>query len=206
MELESARIKTELDVRGETGLHDQLSSVKSGLAQLERQKTLTDRRANAAELLYMRLAANRDAAKRAYALPFKRQLDVFGRIVFGPTASVNVDYDTLEITSRTLDGVTVPYDSLSGGTREQLCVLSRLACATLVSPVSDGQPDAGVPVIFDDALGYSDPDRLERVGAAFNAASGQSQVIVLTCVPERYSNIGSATVVYLDQTSAPTVS
>jgi uncharacterized protein YhaN len=82
-----------------------------------------------------------------------------------------------------------------------LCVLSRLACATLVSPASDDQADAGVPVIFDDALGYSDPDRLERVGAAFNAAGGQSQVIVLTCVPERYRNIGSASVVYLEETS-----
>lgn len=203
-ELESARIRTELDVRGEAGLHDQLSSVKSELARLEREKTLVDRRAAAAQLLYACLSAKRDAAKRSYALPFKRQLDAFGRIVFGPTTSVEVDHDTLEITSRTRDGITVPYDSLSAGTKEQLCVLSRLACATLVSPVSDEQPDAGVPVIFDDALGYSDPDRLERIGAAFNAASGQSQVVVLTCVPERYRNIGSATVVYLEQTSTTT--
>jgi len=83
--------------------------------------------------------------------------------------------------------------------------VKRLACATLVSPASDEQPDAGVPVIFDDALGYSDPDRLERVGAAFNAASGQSQVIVLTCVPERYRNIGSASVVYLEPASVPII-
>jgi chromosome segregation ATPase len=201
LELESARIKTELEVRGEAGLHDQLALVESQLAQHEREKTLTDRRAAAAQLLYTRLAVNRDAAKRSYVAPFKRQLDAFGRIVFGPTVSIEVDHDTLEITSRTLGGRTVPYDSLSAGTREQLCVLARLACAALVSPASDDQPDAGVPVIFDDALGYSDAGRLERVGAAFSAASQQSQVIVLTCVPERYRNIGSATVVRLEEAS-----
>lgn len=200
LELESARIKSELEVRGEAGLHDQLALVKSELAQREREKILIDRRAAAAELLYTRLSANRDEAKRSYILPFKQQLDAFSRIVFGPTASIEVDHETLEITNRTLDGITVPYDSLSSGTKEQLCVLSRLACATLVSPASDDQADAGVPVIFDDALGYSDSDRLERVGAAFNAAGGQSQVIVLTCVPERYRNIGSASVVYLEET------
>ena len=203
--LESTRIKTELEVRGEAGLHDQLAAAESKLAQQEREKMLTDRRAAAAELLYTRLSANRDAAKRSYVLPFKQQLDAFSRIVFGPTASVEVDHDTLEVTSRTMEGITIPYDSLSAGTKEQLCVLSRLACAALVSPASDDHPDAGVPVIFDDALGYSDPDRLERVGAAFNAASSQSQVIVLTCAPERYRNIGSATVVYLEPTLSPPV-
>ncbi len=201
LELESARIKRELEIRGEAGLHDQLTLVESELAQREREKTLMDRRAAAAELLHTRMSADRDDAKRSYILPFKQQLDAFSRIVFGPTASIEVDHETLEITSRTRDGITVPYDSLSSGTKEQLCVLSRLACAALVSPASVDQADAGVPVIFDDALGYSDPGRLERVGAAFNAAGGQSQVIVLTCVPERYRNIGSASVVYLEETS-----
>jgi hypothetical protein len=192
-------IKSELGVRGEAGLHDQLAAAESQLAGREREKTLTDRRAAAVELLYTRLATDRDAAKRSYVAPFKHQLDAFARIVFGTNVSVEVDHETLQIVSRTLDGVTIPYDSLSAGAREQLCVLARLACAALVSPADGGETDAGVPVIFDDALGYSDPSRLERVGAAFKMASNQSQVIVLTCVPERYRNIGSATVIHLEE-------
>jgi chromosome segregation ATPase len=194
-------IKSELGVRGEAGLHDQLAAVESQLANRAREKTLTDRRAAAVECLYARLAANRDAAKRSYVAPFKQQLDAFARIVFGTTASVEVDHETLQIVSRTLGGATVPYGSLSAGAREQLCVLARLACAALVSPAGDGEMDAGVPVIFDDTLGYSDAGRLERVGAAFNLASRESQVIVLTCAPERYRNIGSATVIHLEESS-----
>jgi len=192
-------IKSELGVRGEAGLHDELAAAESQLAGREREKTLTDRRAAAVDLLYTRLAANRDAAKRSYVAPFKQQLDAYARIVFGTNVSVEVDHETLQIVSRTLDGVTIPYDSLSAGAREQLCVLARLACAALVSPADDGETNTGVPVIFDDALGYSDPSRLERVGAAFKMASNQSQVIVLTCVPERYRNIGSATVIHLEE-------
>jgi len=198
LELDLARIKSELEVRGETGLHDQLATVKSELAEREREATLTDRRAAAADLLYTRLGANRDAAKRSYVAPFRQQLEAFARIVFGPSVSVEVDHTTLQVTSRTLGGVTVPYDSLSAGAKEQLCVLARLACAALVSPASADEPDGGVPLVFDDALGYSDARRLERIGAAFNAAGQHSQVIILTCVPERYRNIGSATLIRLE--------
>ncbi len=163
--------------------------------------TLVERRAAAAELLHARLSAHRDAARRSYVAPFQQQLEAFARIVFGPTVAIEVDHETLEIVSRTMDGVTVPYDSLSSGAKEQLCVLARLTCAAVVSPASDDEPDGGVPVIFDDALGYSDAGRLERVGAAFNMAGHQSQVIVLTCVPERYRNVGSATVIHLEEKS-----
>ena len=64
--------------------------------------------------------------------------------------------------------------------------------AATVSP--DG---GGAPVIIDDALGWSDPDRLERMGAAIAAAGGQCQVIILTCTPGRYAHIGNATTIRL---------
>lgn len=53
-------------------------------------------------------------------------------------------------------------------------------------------------MIIDDALGYSDPARLERLGAAFGVAGKDCQVIVLTCEPGRYRGIGGAKVVPLD--------
>ncbi len=197
--VELARMARELEVRGEAGLHDQLLAARTELLAEEREHTLIERRAAAAQLLHAGLGRHRDCAKRAYVEPYKTQLDALAKIVFGPNVSIGVDHDDLEIESRTLDGVTLPYGALSAGAREQLCVLARLACAALVSPASpDGQP-GGVPVIFDDALGYSDAARLERVGAAFNVVGERAQVIVLTCVPERYRNVGSAKVVRLQE-------
>jgi len=192
-ELEVTRVKSLLDIKGEAGLHDQLDSARSGLLRLEREKELSDRRAEAADLLYRTLARHRDAAKRSYVAPFREQLEGFGRIVFGSDLSIEVDYQDLRVVGRTLDGVTVPYESLSVGAKEQLSLLARLACAVLVS--RPGTADAGVPVIIDDALGNSDPARLERLGAVLSMAGRQVQVIVLTCVPDRYRNVGAATVI-----------
>ena len=100
--------------------------------------------------------------------------------------------EDLQIVRRTLDGITLDISQLSTGAREQLGVLSRLACATIVSPM-----DGGAPVMIDDSLGWSDPKRLQGMGAAIAAAGKQCQVIVLTCTPGRYSHVGSAKVVSL---------
>ncbi len=53
-------------------------------------------------------------------------------------------------------------------------------------------------MIFDDALGWSDPSRLERMGAAISTAADECQIIILTCVPGRYAAVGKATTVTLN--------
>jgi hypothetical protein len=187
---ELTRLAGRLELAGSEGRQDRLDRALIALDEGERQQASLQARAEAASLLYQTMTRHREDAKLAYVAPFQTQLERLGRIVFGPDLQLTVDSD-LRIVSRTLDGVTVPYDELSTGAREQLCIIARLACATLVDPAE------GVPVIIDDALGHSDPHRLERMGAVFAATSGDSQAIVLTCMPERYRGIGSAKVVRL---------
>jgi uncharacterized protein YhaN len=57
--------------------------------------------------------------------------------------------------------------------------------------------DGGASLILDDALGYTDPERLKLMGAVLAKAGKECQIIILTCVPDRYSNIGEAAVVRL---------
>ena len=83
-------------------------------------------------------------------------------------------------------------DQLSTGTREQLGVLCRLACASITSP--DGK---GAPVVIDDALGWSDTARLQSMGQAITQAGSKCQIIILTCMPGRYGNVGQAKTVRL---------
>jgi len=54
-----------------------------------------------------------------------------------------------------------------------------------------------VPVVIDDALGFSDPDRLTKMGSVFNTVGDRGQVIVLTCQPSRYEGIEGASVIEL---------
>ena len=99
--------------------------------------------------------------------------------------------EDLQIASRTVNGITVPFESLSGGTREQLSLIFRLACSIIVAK------DGGTPLILDDALGYTDPDRLHLMGAVLGKAAKDYQIVIFTCVPDRYENVGEATIVRL---------
>ena len=70
-------------------------------------------------------------------------------------------------------------------------MLTRLACATLVDPAD------GVPVVFDDALGHSDPLRLQRLGEVLERVAPSAQVLLLVPGPGVHSSIPGATVIRL---------
>ena len=184
-----------LEARGEMGLASQRDEAESKLRSLERDHESAERRARAAECLYNAFDARRRETRQKYLAPFREGIERLGKIVFNPTFAVELD-DDLGIARRTLDGDTLDASQLSTGAREQLGIIARLACAAIVSPDS-----GGAPVILDDALGWSDPSRLERMGAAIAAAGRHCQVIILTCTPGRYAHVGNATVVNLPMSS-----
>ena len=186
------RLRTSLDLRGEQGLQTTYDEAANQLNHVEREYERQEARAEAARSLRETFAKHRQQAHQHYIEPFKERIDQLGRIVFGSTFAVELDED-LRVVRRTLGNTMLDVDQLSTGAREQLGVLCRLACATIVSP-----EDGGAPVMIDDALGWSDPQRLQGMGAAIAAAGKQCQVVVLTCTPGRYSHVGNAQVVSLE--------
>ena len=189
-EVRTRDLRTKLALKGEEGLANKLDMAKSELAHLTVAYERLEARAAAAKLLYDTFAARRAEAHHRYVAPFRERIEQLGRLVFGRTLEVELD-DDLSISRRTLDGVTLDFLDLSTGAKEQLGMISRLACASIVAA------DGGAPVIFDDALGWSDPRKLDRMGAVISMAGRSCQIIVLTCTPGRYASVGSATVVQL---------
>ncbi|MGM0385265.1 MAG: AAA family ATPase [Actinomycetota bacterium] len=183
-------IETRLESAGGQGLQEKYDDACSELEHVTRAFDATDRRAKAARLLFTTLSRHRSEAQQAYVAPFAAAVNRLGRVVYGRDFAVEVD-EQLRVIARVLDGVSIPFEALSAGAREQLAVITRLACASLI----DGEQ--GVPVVIDDALGYSDPDRLRRLCAAFGLVDGGSQVILLTCTPGRYTGIANAHLVTL---------
>ncbi|HEY9314241.1 AAA family ATPase [Williamsia sp.] len=181
-------LRTRIDIRRDDGKLDQFHRAATELDGARAEYSRVQTRANAVALLMQTLERHRDNTRRRYVAPFSGQILRLGKVVFGSSLQVGVDED-LRITTRTLDGVTVDHEALSGGAKEQLGIISRLACAMLVDPVD------GVPVIIDDALGYTDPGRLAGMAAVLGHAGRQTQVIVLTCTPARYSGVGGAQLV-----------
>ncbi|WP_147917944.1 AAA family ATPase [Ruania zhangjianzhongii] len=186
------RLSVSLEMRGQEGLQEDYDTARTVREATRARLHQLDRRAQACRLLHETLHRARDAARSRYVRPFREQVVALGRIIYGTSFDVDVDED-LTIRSRTLDTVTVPFDQLSAGAREQLAIITRLACAAVV------EPEQGVPVIIDDALGYSDPDRLERMNAMIGSLAADAQVILLTCTPDRYRGIGNASVIRLER-------
>lgn len=182
---ELREVAAQLKVYGTQGRKGHLDAAETEREHAHAEYLRVHRRARAAETLRSVMARHRDATRQRYADPFRLEVQRLGRLVFGEDFEVDVDSD-LNIRTRTLSGRTVPYESLSGGAKEQLAIVARLAGATMVAK------EDSVPVIIDDALGFTDPDRLTKMGAVFDAVGGDGQVIVLTCSPERYSSVGAA--------------
>jgi hypothetical protein len=182
------RVQERLDVAGERGLGEARAAAELTLQRGQAENDAVTRRAAAARLLFETFDARRAEAQAAYVGPLTEHIETLGRFVFGDDFRVEMN-ENLEVSNRTMNGRTVPFESLSGGAREQISVLARIACALTV--VEDG----GVPLIFDDALGNSDAERLESLGAVLTLAGRTCQVIILTCAPERYRHVGTAEVV-----------
>ncbi|OBB21136.1 hypothetical protein A5761_03275 [Mycolicibacterium setense] len=187
-------VAAQLKVYGTQGRKGHLDAAETEREHAHAEYLRVHRRARAAETLRTVMARHRDATRQRYADPFRLEVQRLGRLVFGEDFEVDVDSD-LNIRTRTLSGRTVPYESLSGGAKEQLAIVARLAGASMVAK------EDSVPVIIDDALGFTDPDRLTKMGAVFDAVGGDGQVIVLTCSPERYASVGAAHHIELTATS-----
>ena len=186
----NTEVRTRLKIFGEEGLHEKLHVAQSHLDYTRQENTAMIRRAQAAKLLYLTMKEERDKVRRAYVAPLKEKIERLGRLVFNDSFEVEVTED-LSVASRTMDGSNVPFESLSGGTKEQISLISRLACAMTVSK------NGGASLILDDALGYTDPERLKLMGVVLAKAGKECQIIILTCVPDRYSNVGETTVARL---------
>ncbi len=178
-------IASQLTVFGTEGRKGKLDAAEIQCEHARDEHDRVGRRARAVQLLRDVMVRHRDTTRLRYVEPFRAELQRLGRPVFGPSFEVDVDSD-LCILNRTLEGCTVPYESLSGGAKEQLGILARLAGAALVA-----KEDA-VPILIDDALGFTDPQRLVKMAAVFDTLGERGQVIVLTCTPARYDGIKDA--------------
>jgi hypothetical protein len=178
-------IAAQLTVFGTEGRKGKLDAAEIDREHARSEHDRVGRRARAVQMLREVMTRHRDTTRLRYVEPFRAELQRLGRPVFGASFEVEIDSD-LCILNRTLDGRTVPYESLSGGAKEQLGILARLAGAALVA-----KEDA-VPILIDDALGFTDPERLIKMAAVFDTLAERGQVIVLTCTPARYDGVKDA--------------
>lgn len=184
-------------IRQAQGAAERLDKASSALEAAAHRLESVTRRADAVLLLRDTLHRHRAEARARYARPFAEQLTRLARPIFGPDVEFTLS-DQLQIDQRSIGPDTVPLTDLSTGAKEQLAILTRFAIAQLTArDTGDGQ--VPVPVIVDDALGSSDPSRLQLMSTLFSRMGDTGQVIVLTCVPQRYARVAGRTEYSIDE-------
>lgn len=130
------------------------------------------------------LESARSEARELYLKPVMAELKPLLGLLFDDV-SIIFDEKTLLPHKIVRNGQDEEIDRLSGGMREQLSVLTRLAFARLLA--RDGRP---APVILDDALVYSDDDRIEKMFDALHRQSRDQQIIVFSCRQRAFHKLG----------------
>ncbi|MEU4193896.1 AAA family ATPase [Kribbella sp. NPDC026611] len=181
-----------LEQSGRDGLATRRDVADLELAAVRAEHDGLRRRAEAARRVHETLSRHRAEAQTKYSEPLQSRIEALGRSVYGPSFRVWLD-DDLAVAERELDGIRLPVEALSTGAQEQLAIITRLAISHLVST-----GEGSVPVIFDDALGWSDKARLRDMGALLGRAGDHGQIIILTCMPDRYEYVPKATFIKLD--------
>lgn len=169
---------------GADGIGEQFAEAEVTRQRAAAERDGVQRRADAARRLFQVLSAQRARAQERYAEPLKEKIVGYGRLVYGAGFDVKLNAQ-LAVTERRIDGLWLEVSALSVGAQEQLALLSRLACSTLLG-------DQGGVLLIDDALGNTDPQRLEGLGAAIHEAGGSGQIVIFTCYPQRYAQVGGA--------------
>jgi uncharacterized protein YhaN len=87
------------------------------------------------------------------------------------------------------------FEMLSGGAQEQLALLVRLGLAEVLSA------DEPWPLVLDDVLVNTDPERIARVQKALYAASQRLQILLFTCHGPLFDGLGAHRCIELEPRS-----
>ena len=152
--------------------------------------------AQAVALLDQLFQQEQRALSEQFTRPLAERISGYLECLFGPGACAQVDLDNNQFSGLRLSrpgfgGIPFAFDTLSGGAREQTAAAVRLAMAELLA----ADHGACLPVVFDDAFAYSDPDRVNTLQLMLDLAAARGlQIIVLTCNPADYAALGAKTV------------
>ena len=183
-----ARRVAELDgfirSQADLGIEEELEEVRGRLTEARARAARREGEMRALTRLREALAAARIAAREAYFGPVRQELAPLLAILH-EGADLALDDRSLLPVSLTRDGQPEPLEILSGGTAEQIAILTRLAFARLFA--RSGQT---VPIILDDALVHSDDDRIEAMFTALHRVARDQQILVLTCRQRAFASLG----------------
>ncbi len=182
-----SNVEGQIQSAGGDGIGERMAIIESEFAQAEIDAARHRKRASVLSLLADTIEAVLAESREKYYRPVLRHLTPFVNDLF-PGARLELGEGfTVSGISRSGDAPE-PFERLSDGTQEQIAVLTRLAMGALLA-----ERGKAFPIILDDALVFSDDDRIARLFDALVRAGANQQIIVLTCRTRAFAALGGRT-------------
>ena len=179
------RLGERIEGHDSVGIDEAIEHTLHELEQATRRRDRFERELEVLDLLADTLHAAESEARERYLAPVVNRVHPYLQMLF-PNAEIGMDED-LNITGMSrLAGYEESFDHLSMGTQEQIAVLVRLAFAEML--IDQGAPAA---VILDDALVFSDDQRMGLMFDILSHAAQRVQVLVFTCREQLFEGLGA---------------
>ena len=182
--------KATLKSDGSSDPHADLHQAEEALQAANEELATATRRGASIRKLAELFRDERQQLADLFTQPLGDKVAEYLRCLFGADTHAKVSltdgqFEGLEI-NRALGQFS--FDTLSGGTKEQVAAAMRLAVAELLATDHDGC----LPIVFDDSFTHSDPQRVKDLQRMLDRAADRGvQVIVLTCTPSDYTTLGA---------------
>ena len=178
-------LRARIAQEGGAGLSEQVATAERERDVLGRERDIHAREVEVLTLLRDTLLEAGREAKERYLAPVVRRITPYLCGLF-PGAEVACGEDFRVISLLRGSRAAESFDALSDGTQEQVAILTRLAFAEML--LDQGRPAL---VVLDDALAYSDADRMERMFDVLTQAGAKMQILILTCRTDLFGRLGA---------------
>ena len=181
-----AALSAQIGTLAGNGIEERRDEISGQLETVRASDARLSQKAAALTRLQTALEAERKAAQETYFGPVQQELKPLLSILHRD-AALTFDSDSLLPLSLTRGLAEETLDDLSGGTREQIAILTRLAFARLFA-----RQGRHMPIVLDDALVYSDDDRIIKMFTALTRVAEDQQIVVFSCRQLAFQDLGGA--------------
>ncbi|MEX5579682.1 AAA family ATPase [Pseudophaeobacter sp. A-200-2] len=179
-----AVLETRIATHASAAVEEELADTEGQLDRAQKRLAAVEFEVAVLRRLDAALERARSEAQEHYVGPVMAELRPLLRMLW-PEAELSVDAGKVLPEELQRGGETAAFDSLSGGTQEQIALLVRLAFARLLA--RSGHP---APVILDDAIVYTDDARIEKIFDALTMQADELQILVFSCRQKAFRGLG----------------
>ena len=182
--LRQTELNSHIEAQAGQGIEEQRDEIAERLERARGRAVRFEKDFAALTKLATVLDDMRKKARDTYFGPVQEELKPLLKILHGD-AAIEFDSDTIMPKLLSRNGAEEGVDTLSGGTQEQIAILTRLAFARLFA-----RQGRHVPIVLDDALVFSDDDRIIKMFTALTRVAEDQQIVVFTCRQMAFAQLG----------------